>query len=535
MKTALLNIERVSRNIPATREITVVPPSAAGPARLKVAAYARVSSDSEDQLNSYISQVRHYTALINENEEWEYADVYADEGLTGLAAAGRKDFLRMLADCRNGLIDRILVKSVSRFARNFAECLSFIHELKLLGVSVVFEKENIDTAKMSGELLLSMQANKAQKESLSISGNMRRGIGMRMKTGEFLPSSAPYGYRLNTKARTLEIVPEEAETVKRIYAEYLSGIGIDTISDGLNRDGIGKENTGARWHPTAVRYILANISYTGDMIWQKTYKTDEIPFKQMKNKGEKSRWLVRNNHPPIVGREDFEAAQKLMAGRLENRNEPRAEKHFLAKKVYCGECGGLCRRKATRDKIHWVCRRHDRGKELCPTSSRVPETEILSAFLRMREKLRIHSDEILSPMLERFRLAEDRRYRSDTKIGEVNRELDSLGERVLVLERLKAKGYMEPALYLSKTNELDRRIRAVRLTKRRLMEQAALGGAAEATERIMAALGDEAAEINGETFSAIAERVTLAPEGKVKFRLVNGLELTETAERGGIQ
>jgi DNA invertase Pin-like site-specific DNA recombinase len=532
MATTLLNIERIAEDCGSVREMSVIRPLNTQTAKLRVAAYARVSGDSDDQLNSYISQVRHYNILINENEEWEYVDVYADEGLTGLSAAKRKDFQRMLTDCRRGLIDRILVKSVSRFARNFAECMAVVHELKFLGVSVMFQKENIDTANMTGELILAMQANKAQKESLSIADNMRRGVRMRMKTGTYLSPHAPYGYRLNTQKRTLEIEPEEAKIVRRIYAEYLSGFGMDTITERLNSDKVRKDNETERWYDTTIKYILTNISYTGDMIWQKTYSTDELPFKQVKNNGEKSRWLAQNCHSPIISREDFETVQNLMAERraLHCTDTP-PPKHFLAGHVYCGECGTLCRRKVKRGIAYWVCRKHNRSKNDCPTKQ-IPESDITAAFRRMRKKLCIYTDSILLPMSEQFRLLAERRCRSDIKLSEVNKELCALSEQVLVLERLNAKGYAEPGLYLSKSNELKRQIRSLRVTKRRLTEQATEGSAADATETLIAALNADENDTDAEVFAAIVKRATVTADGKIKFRLINGLELTEYAERG---
>ena len=535
MKTAILNIERTMPAPGGAREMTTIAPTGAAGGRLKVAAYARVSSDSEDQMHSYISQMRHYAGIISGNPEWEYVDVYADEGLTGLDAGKRGGFQRMLADCRKGKIDRILCKSVSRFARNLTDCIEAIHELKQCGVTVLFEKENIDTARINSEMLLAMHAGGAQRESLSIAGNLRRGVRMRMKTGDFLPSSAPYGYRLNTKARTLEIEPDQAEVVTRIYAAYLAGRGIQDIADTLNREKVPRECRTARpdgnpgkWHPTAVRYILTNISYTGDMIWQKKYTTDTLPLRMVKNNGEKPRYHVQNSHPPIVSHEDFENVQLLMAGRRDQfyKGTPAADT-MLSKAVYC-ECGSLCRRKVTGGKTYRTCRTHDgNGKHECPVRQ-VPETEILAAFARMWEKLRGHRDEILSPLAEHLKLVTERKYRSDATLTEVNKELISLTEQVHVLERLKGKGYLEPALYLSQRHEFDKKIKALRRTKERLMGDD-LGGCALPVEDLMIALEAGAPEVEG--FAEIVERVTVMAEDKVRFRLRCGLELTESIER----
>jgi DNA invertase Pin-like site-specific DNA recombinase len=539
MKTTVLNIERAAPASSGKREFTAIAPTGAATGKLNVTAYARVSSDSEDQLNSYLSQMRHYANLITENPAWEYVDVYADEGLTGLDAAKRAGFQRMLRDCRRGKIDRILTKSVSRFARNLTDCLETIHELKRIGVTVLFEKEGIDTAKMSGETLLAMQAGAAQRESLSIAGNLRRGVRMRMKTGEFLPSSAPYGYKLNTQARTLEIVPEQAKVVRRIFTAYLAGQGRQDITDTLNREGVPKENQISpydgkpiQWHPLTVRYILTNLSYTGDMIWQKRYTTDTLPFRLLRNDGKYPRYYVQNSHEPIISHEDFDRVQRLMAQRREKfrRRATEAESDAgdsMKKAVYC-ECGAPCRRKITNGKSYWVCQTHDnKGRHICPVSQ-APEPEILAAFARMWEKLKRHRCEILEPLTEHLKLIADRKYKSDVNVAEVNKELMALAERVHVLEKLKSKEYLEPALYISQRGELDRRLTALRRVKERLMDEEH-AGSATLVEDLTAAL--EGGAPDGEGFAEIVERVTVMAEDSLRFRLRCGLDLTEPIRR----
>lgn len=203
-------------------------------ARLRVAAYTRVSSDSDDQLNSFAAQNRYYAELISGKAEWRMVDIYADEGITGTSVAKREDFQRMMADCRRGLIDQILVKSISRFARNTKDCLDAVRELKELGVNVRFEREGIDTANVSSELITAIYAAFAQKESESISGNMRWSYQRRMESGEFNTCRAPWGFRLDGKS--LAVHEEEAEIVRRIFLEYLSGKNPQEIAELLNAE-----------------------------------------------------------------------------------------------------------------------------------------------------------------------------------------------------------------------------------------------------------------------------------------------------------
>lgn len=207
-------------------------------AQLRVAAYTRVSSDSDDQLNSFAAQNRYYAELISSKAEWRMVDIYADEGITGTSAAKREDFQRMMTDCRRGLIDQILVKSISRFARNTKDCLEAVRELKELGVNVRFEREGIDTANVSSELITAIYAAFAQKESESISGNMRWSYQRRMESGEFNTCRAPWGFRLDGK--NLAVHEEEAEIVRRIFLEYLSGRNPREIAEILNAEDISR-------------------------------------------------------------------------------------------------------------------------------------------------------------------------------------------------------------------------------------------------------------------------------------------------------
>lgn len=249
-------------------EIRVIEPIIFAPAeKLRVCAYARVSSDSTDQRNSFASQVNYYTKYIQAHEGWTFVDIYADQGITGTSALKRDEFLRLMRDCRQGKIDRILVKSVSRFARNAQDCIEAVRELRQLGVTVYFEKEHINTANMSNEMFLSMMSAFAQEESISISKNMRKGAVMRMKNGTFRLSQAPYGYYLDEKG-ILIVQQEESKIVQRIFGNFLSGMGIQEIAAELQKEHIPKLNGEPIWSYTGILYILTNERYIGDELFQ---------------------------------------------------------------------------------------------------------------------------------------------------------------------------------------------------------------------------------------------------------------------------
>ena len=235
--------------------------------KLRVAAYARVSSSSEDQLNSYRVQNQYYSELISGNPDWEMVDIYADEGITGTSVEKREDFQRMMRDCRKGKIDRILVKSISRFARNTKDCLAAIRELKELGVSVQFEEQGIDTSKVSSEMVTAIMASLAQKQSEAISGNVKWGVQKRMQDGTFIPSYLPYGYE--AVGKKICINEEQAFIVKKVFSDFLAGRSTEQVAADLRTNNIPCKNGRVQWDSSSVRYILRNEKYTGNSKWQK--------------------------------------------------------------------------------------------------------------------------------------------------------------------------------------------------------------------------------------------------------------------------
>jgi len=509
--------------------VTVIDPLKLEPAKLRVAAYARVSSDSLDQQNSYLAQVDYFTRYISENEDWELVDIYADEGISGLEARNRDEFNRMLDDCRAGKIDRILAKSISRFARNTKEYLQAVRELLRLGVSVRFEKENIDTGKMSSEQIATVYGAFAQMESTNHSSNMRISVRIRMEKGIFLSPSAPYGYRMT--GRDLEIIPQEAEVVRRIFSAYLSGRGRDDIARELNREGIPRKNSQEKWHPSTISYILTNITYTGDTIWQKTFSTDTIPFQKVKNTGQKPRYYVDEANPAIISQEDFQRVQQLMASR--KRTIARESASLYKKHIFCGDCGKMCRRKVTNEKAYWVCRQRDGEKAAC-SIPQIPEEGITKALLRLCNKLK--QGDVLRPLLGQLEELRERELRSNPKVNNIDRELARLSEQNLVLVRLKSKGYVDEPMYLSQMDDMNRKLRELRKLRRRILETAREDGQIQSTETIIEYLENSPVfitEVTPEIFETIVERIIPLSATRIKFRLHNQLELTETIEKEG--
>jgi DNA invertase Pin-like site-specific DNA recombinase len=269
----------------------------------RVAAYARVSINSEKLMHSLSSQISYYSEFIQKNPEWTYVGVYADEGITGTLAEKRDEFKRLIADCNAGKIDIILVKSISRFARNTVDLLETVRHLKSLGIEVRFEKENINSLSKDGELMLSILASFAQEESRSISENVKWGTRKRFEQG--IPNGRVRLFGYKWQENTLVIVPEEAEVVKRIYREYLNGNSPRKIAKALNTEGI-TTRLGCLWSDTTIRGVLTNITYTGNMLLQKTFVDNPITKKRKKNRGELTRYFAENTHEPIIDMKTFE-------------------------------------------------------------------------------------------------------------------------------------------------------------------------------------------------------------------------------------
>lgn len=294
---------------------------------MRVAACCRVSSSSEDQLNSFAAQNIHYTHYIMGHEDWRLVDIYADEGVTGTSVEKREDFKRMLDDSGRGLINRILVKSISRFARNTAECLEAIRQFRACGTTIFFEKENIDTARMSSELMTALHAAFSQSESESVSGNMRWSYQRRMERGKHNPQSAGFGYCL--KDGKLAIVPEEAKIVRFIFESYLSGASRRTMVKQLNATAGGK-----LWYESAISYILTNECYVGDTVLQKTYSTETLPVKRHRNKGQREQYYIADTHPAIIAKANFEKVQALLETKKAQYTKAQQKSRFpFAKKA----------------------------------------------------------------------------------------------------------------------------------------------------------------------------------------------------------
>ena len=312
--------------------------------RLRVAAYCRVSTDNEKQASSYEAQIQHYEEFIKTNPEWEFVGVYADEGISATNTKKRDQFNAMIEDCKQGKIDMIFTKSISRFARNTLDCLQYIRLLKEINIPVFFEKESINTMDAKGEVLITIMASLAQQESESLSKNTKMGIQYRFQQGKVLVNARNFlGYDKDEEGHLI-INPAEAEIIKRIFREYLEGFSCQKIARGLERDGILTSRGNSRWHDSTVRKILENEKYMGDALLQKTYTIDFLNKKRGKNNGVLPQYYIEDDHEAIIPKEIYMKVQEEMARRSSERDKNGIRRGFSANNPFsqiitCECCG----------------------------------------------------------------------------------------------------------------------------------------------------------------------------------------------------
>jgi len=334
--------------------IRIKPNFQSAPELKKVAAYVRVSRDTERLLHSASAQVSYYTELIQKNPEWEFAGVYADFGISGTKAENRSEFQKMLADCESGRINLILCKSISRFARNTVDLLNTVRHLKEIGIEVRFEKENISSLSRDGELMLSILASFAEEESRSISENSKWGIRKRFQSGEIGAANKHIlGYQYDEEQQKYVIISEEAEIVRCIFRMYLDGISFRLMAENLNQAGI-TTILGNQFSEGNVRSVIFNEIYTGNLLRQKTFS--ERPNVKILNRGELPQYLMTDCHEAIIDRETYAKVQAEMKRRESILNPT----YCFTGKIKCGICGQpYTRKKGTaRGKVyvHWICR-----------------------------------------------------------------------------------------------------------------------------------------------------------------------------------
>ena len=512
--------------------------------QLRVAAYCRVSTDDEEQLTSYEAQKNYYTDKIMTNKEWTMAGIFADEGITGTSARKRPEFLRMIRQCKQGKIDIVLTKSISRFARNTVDCLNYVRALKELGIAVIFEKENMNTLEIDSEILITMLGAFAQSESESISANVRWGIRQAMKEGKAtIQYKYLYGYRKGDDGKP-EIIPDQAEVVRKIYDLFLSGTPVRGIQEYLNANSVPNINGEPKWARSAIDSILTNEKYCGDVLLQKTYIDDCINKKVKKNTGQLPMYLVQNHHEGIISRETFDAAQAELARRSagkspSKKNAPTgrsrySSKYALSDRLYCGECGTRYQRCTWRNRdgskrIVWRCvSRVDYGNKYCHDSPTLDEEPLHRAILDAINSAVKDKDNIIYNLKSAMEKELAPVAGQQLSLSEIDNQLEQLNtEFSKVLAEASESG--DQAAYSDRFREIMQKQTALKAERGEIQRMLAESGKAathieqcrQAAETTPSAI----TEWDEALIRQVVESVTVEVNNKLTVQLKNGIEV----------
>ena len=516
---------------------------------LRVAAYCRVSTGDEEQLTSYENQKAFYTEKIMKNPEWTMVDIFADEGITGTSTCRRKDFLRMIRQCRQGKIDMILAKSVSRFARNTLDTISYTRELRSLGIAVIFEEQNINSIYPESEFLIALHAAFAQSESESISANVRWGKRQSIKDGKVaFQYKTLLGYEKGPDGNPV-IIPEEAETVRRIFEWYLAGKSVRDIRLALVAGGFWNAVGNTDWTTSNLRSILTNEKYCGDALLQKTFVKDCISKKSIPNTGQLAKVLIQNNHEAIISHEIFDAVQLELARRRAQDGRSRKSaptgrgkfsgKYALSGLLFCAECGTAYRRvvwtQHGEKRAVWRCTsRLDYGRKYCLNSPTLDEEPLQQAILNainsvmsdhsaLAEQLRDTMEQELAPIPG-----------ESMSLGDIDRAIADLGRQFTALlseaaDAGNADGYTARFQSISTAMAEFKRRKAIIQQLRQEQDQTD-----RRMQRVTMALkstSNRLTEWDDGTIYQLLEKVTVLSRECVRVTLRDGLEIEQAVEQ----
>ena len=515
----------------------------------RVAAYCRVSTKQEEQLNSYETQVRYYTDCINREPGWKLAGIYADKGITGTSMKKRDEFNKLIRQCKRGKVDMIIVKSISRFARNTLDCLKITRMLRELKVDVYFEEQNLHSIDPSSEFYISIYGSVAQSESENISHNVAWGKARSAKDGNvFFAYKSFLGYRRGADGKP-EIDPEQADTVRRIYDRFLAGNSLQQIANGLTADGIPTPMGRTVWQASVVQSILSNEKYKGDALLGKTYVEDCISKKVRVNAGERPQYYVENNHPAIIDAATFASVQEELARRASKRKVKQTGttteqgkycgKYALTELLICGECGTPYRRctwtVSGKKRIVWRCiNRLDYGKKYCHHSPTMDEAPLQNAIMDAVLKTAQIDPNILQTLKQHIQLGlgagagEDKSVEIQIRIAQIDQEFKNL------LSSVTAENQQELLT--------DPRIKELMTEKRQLEKELAEYAAAEQHRQNTASRLDNIFTIldgmknhpltyDDAVVRQILQCVIVESKEKVKVVFIGGMEVEAEVEQ----
>lgn len=490
--------------------------------KLRVAAYARVSTSSDEQLISLDAQKNHYEVLIRSHKDWEFAGLYFDEGISGTKMAKRDGLLALLDDCEKGMIDYIIVKSISRFSRNTVDSIETVRRLCDMGIYIFFEKENIDTGKMEGELLLSILSSLAESESRSISDNETWSIKRRFMNGTYKISYPPYGY--DYIDGEMVVNAEQSKVVKRIFAKVLSGSSSADIARELNEEEIPAKRGGS-WTSTTINGMIRNEKYTGDVIFQKSYSDER--FTRHRNNGERDQYFVANHHEAIISHEDYDAANAILDCNGAEKgvyadSRKYQNRYCFSGKIICGNCGAVWKRRKISGYFGYACTTHLADKDACGMKS-IREDSVMAAFMTMLNKLIFARDKVLLPYANSLKNAERTEYLDE--LNAIEEALEQNQQKRQQVTQLFTRGYLDPAIYAQQNDEILNA--SARLTAEKDAIIAKISGGSKQKEALEDILhytsgASMMTEFNEDLFTRFVDRVIVYSRTEIGFDMKCG-------------
>lgn len=527
--------------MPKAKNVTIIPAtlnihtktSTAENAKRRVAGYARVSTDSDEQFTSYEAQVDYYTNFIKENPDWEYVGIYTDEGISGTNMKHREGFNCMIQDALDGKIDLIVTKSVSRFARNTVDSLTTIRKLKEVGCECMFQKENIMTFDSKGELLITIMSSLAQEESRSISENVTWGQRKRFSDGKVsMPYGQFLGYRKGTDGLP-EIVPEEAEIVRSIYRMFMQGKSTNAIAKRLTTEGIPTPGGKTEWQRATVESILSNEKYKGSALLQKSFTVDFLTKKTKVNEGEVPQYYVDESHPAIIAPEEWQMVHSELEKR-KNSGKRHRQTSLFSGKIICGDCGEIygAKRWHSTDKysrIIWQCNRKFKGEIKCKTPHLYKEQLEALFVASMSEYLSDHESAIADLQYAQRSLTDTDFI--DEDIRALEHELEITSEMIRVCINSNAANTMSEEEYRAKHSELCKRfedkeekLQTLKQEREQMKNDAiAIGGMLfELTE-----IYELPISFNEKLWNIAINQVTVYADGRIVFHFKDGKDIVK--------
>lgn len=503
----------------------------------KVGAYCRVSTDSDEQMESYNAQVSEYTNKITDNPDWELVDIYADAGISGTNVKHRLAFNRMIRDCESGKIDLIITKSISRFARNTVDCLKHVRDLKNIGVEVFFEKENIYSFDSKMELVLTMLSSIAQEESRNISENTKWGLRKRFRDGVTVCNTERFlGYDKDENGN-LVINEEQAKIVRRIFREYLDGKGYAAIGRGLEADGIITVAGKTKWWDSTIKGILENEKYYGELLLQKTVTVDYLTKKRVNNDNLEPMYKIDNNHEPIISKEMFDLVQLERKRRFEitrGRNEDRrkySNKYGFSGKLYCEKCGKTLKRRhwnvgTKSEKIVWQCNSYIRGVKNCSAKA-VDDLTLKRAFVQLYNDMVVDKGSFFKVFLENI----NKVISKESKILEINKVTESIGlleQDLSELVQLKLRKQIDDKYYSKEYERITLEIERVSAQKDSLemqhLDDVKYKDKLTAISKLVDNGDEPLTEFDDDLFVALVDKVIIKSPNHFIFILESGQE-----------